>query len=138
MRLNSYSTRKRVILLCSVFVTAVLFMQLVAATAWTADVANAGPGVTIVQLSQDSDSDWATNDLLDRLNEFIHDDPFFTDRISVIKTNDPYIVESITDRVVIYVSHGGPIGIVTGDRLTSWRTMAEIITESKAIMHLFT
>ncbi len=138
MRLNSYFTRKRVILLCSVFVTAVLLMQLVAATAWTADAANAGPGVTIVQLSPDSDSDWATNDLLARLNEFIHDDPFFTDRISVIKTSDPYVVESITDRVVIYVSHGGPIGIVTGNRLTSWRTMAEIITESKAIMHLFT
>ncbi len=138
MRLNSYFTRKRVILLCSVFVTAVLLMQLVAATAWTADAANAGPGVTIVQLSPDSDSDWATNDLLARLNEFIHDDPFFTDRISVIKTSDPYIVESITDRIVIYVSHGGPIGIVTGNRLTSWRTMAEIITESKAIMHLFT
>jgi len=132
------TNRKHMLYACVTFVTIVLGMQLVAATAWTADMANSGPCITIIQLSQDPDSDWATNDLVTRLSEFIHDDSFIKNRIEVIKTNDPYVAESITDRIIIYVSHGGPIGIVTGDRLTSWRTMAEIVTESKGIMHLFT
>ena len=117
---NRVTTRKHILYASVVFVTIILGMQLVAATAWTADMANAGPCVTIIQLSQDPDSDWATNDLVARLSEFIHDDPFIKNRINVIKTSDPHYAESITDRIVIYVSHGGPIGIVTGDRLTSW------------------
>lgn len=53
---------------CVIFVTLVLGVQLVASVAYAADYVNAGPGVTIVQLSQDSDSDWATNDLIGRLS----------------------------------------------------------------------
>ncbi|MBN2228201.1 MAG: hypothetical protein JW779_01335 [Candidatus Thorarchaeota archaeon] len=131
-------SKRNVVLLCTTFVTLVLSMQLVATTAWTADVANAGPGVTIVQLSDDSDSDWATQDLISRLSEFIHDDIFFRDRISVIKTDNPHVVVSIADNIVIYVSHGGPLGIVTGKHLTTWSRMAQIVENSKASIHLFT
>jgi hypothetical protein len=127
-----------VIFLCAFLVTVVLSMQLVAATAWTADAANAGPGVTIVQLSQDSDSDWATQDLVNRLSEFIQDDLFIPNRISVIRTDDPHIVDSITDNIIIYVSHGGPLGIVTGRYVTSWNRMAKIIDNSDSQLHLFT
>ncbi|MFW9844865.1 MAG: DUF2341 domain-containing protein, partial [Candidatus Thorarchaeota archaeon] len=138
MRQHMTPSRKHVMYACVAFVTIVLSMQLVAATTWTADMANAGPGVTIVQLSQDEDSDWATNDLVARLSEFIHDDPFFTDRISVIKTNNPLLVESLSDNIIIYVSHGGPLGIVTGKYLTPWHQMAKIIENSETRFHLFT
>ncbi len=138
MRFEGRFDRRHVLLLCAFLVTAVLSMQLVAATAWTADDANAGPGVTIIQLSQDSDSDWATQDLINRLSKFIHDDPFFPNRISVIKTDDPHVAQSVTDGIIIYVSHGGPLGIVTGSRITAWKTMAQIIDDSVATIHLFT
>jgi len=101
-------------------------------------MANAGPCVTIIQLSQDPDSDWATNDLVARLSEFIHDDSFIKNRIEVIKTNDPYVAETITDSIVIYVSHGGPLGIVTGKYLTPWHQMAQIVENSDTRIHLST
>ncbi|MGY5873510.1 MAG: DUF2341 domain-containing protein [Candidatus Thorarchaeota archaeon] len=137
MRRNSRFSKKYMLFLSVAFVTIILGMQLVAATAWTADIANSGPGLTIVQLSQDRDSEWATNDLVDRLSGFIRDDPFIPNRITVIKTSDPHVVESITDSIVIYVSHGGPLGIVTGKRLTTWTTMAEIVDSSFPSLHLF-
>ena len=118
-------------------VTIILGVQLVAAVAWTADTAHSGPGVTIIQLSQDADTNWAVMDLKDRLSKFITDDPFFPDRVMVEKTSDPHVAETINDKIIIYVSHGGPLGIVTGRRLTSWSRMARIVEDSHAALHLF-
>jgi len=137
MKLDSRLNKKRAIILCAFLVTAVLALQLVAMTAWTANDANSGPGVIILQLSDDEDTDWAVADLQRRLSEFINDDPFFVDRVTVRKTNDPYVAKTLDGQIVVYMSHGGPRGIVTGNRITSWYTMARIITESKAKMHLF-
>ena len=63
MELEGRFSRKQVLYLCAILVTVVLSMQLVAATAWTADDANRGPGVVILQLSGDEDTDWAVADL---------------------------------------------------------------------------
>jgi hypothetical protein len=129
--------RKSILYFSVTFVTVILGIQLFASVAWAADTANLGPSVTIIQLSQDEDSDWAVADLQDRLSEFIYDDPFFSDRITVIRTDDPYIAESIKENIIIYVSHGGPLGIVTGKHITSWSRMAQIVENSHASIHLF-
>ncbi len=122
---------------CVVLLTIMLGVQLVAATAWTADAANEGPSIVILQLSNDPDTTWAVNDLVDRLHGFITDDPFFVDRVIVQKTNDPFVAEHLDGAIVIYATHGGPLGLVTGKRLTSWPVMARIVERSSAIMHLF-
>ncbi len=131
------SNERLLVIACAICVTCVLGMQLVAATAWTADVANAGPSVVVLQLSGDPDTQWATDDLLTRLRMFISDDPFFANRLNLIRTSDPRAAMSLDADIVIYVSHGGPLGIVTGKHLTFWEDMAEIVTESRAKMHLF-
>ena len=56
-------SKKRLVILSSLFVAAILGIQLVAATAWTADAANRGPEVVILQMSQDPDTNWAVQDL---------------------------------------------------------------------------
>ncbi|MHA1813199.1 MAG: hypothetical protein ACTSYX_07175, partial [Candidatus Thorarchaeota archaeon] len=121
----------------ALMITIMLGVQLVAATAWTADAANDGPGVVVLQLSDDPDTQWAVNDLLSRLTAFITDDSFFVDRITVKRTNDPTVAEGLEGAIVIYATHGGPLGLVTGHRLTTWHTMAEIVECSQARMHLF-
>ncbi|NHJ12429.1 MAG: hypothetical protein EAX95_02080 [Candidatus Thorarchaeota archaeon] len=129
--------RRKITLFCALAIMAILTMQLVAATAWTADSANQGPSVVILQLSDDADTDWAVADLIDRLSIFVDDDPYIADRLVVRKTSDPTVAVNLYQSVVVYMSHGGPFGIVTGNRLTSWKTMADIVTESSAKMHLF-
>jgi hypothetical protein len=129
--------KRFLVLVSAVFVTVVLSMQLLASTAWTADAANAGPSVVILQLSNDEDTDWAVEDLVKRLSKFIHDDTFLPDRLVVRRTNDPHEAESIKNKIIIYVSHGGPLGIVTGERLTSWSRMARIVENSPTSIHLF-
>ena len=128
---------RSIVVFTTCVVSALLLLQLVAAVAWTADSANMGPPVVILQLSDDSDTRWAVADLQQRLAEFIVDDPFIINRIVVRRTDNPYIARDLTQSIVIYVSHGGPFGIVTGERITSWKTMADIVTESEASMHLF-
>jgi hypothetical protein len=125
------------VVLCTLSVTLVLGVQLVAATVWQADAANAGPTVVVLQLSNDADTEWATKDLMGRLSSFITDDPFFADRLILIKTADSSVANSLDASIVIYMSHGGPQGIVTGNHLTSWKTMADIVSSSSAVMHLF-
>jgi len=136
MKLAVRSARA-IVILCAVSVATILGIQLVASTAWQADAANAGPTVVILQLSGDTDTDWATQELMGRLSSFITDDPFFVDRLILIKTCDPSAAKSLDASVVIYMSHGGPQGIVTGSRLTSWKAMAGIVEDSKATLHLF-
>ncbi|MDF1539460.1 MAG: hypothetical protein P1Q69_11220, partial [Candidatus Thorarchaeota archaeon] len=106
------------LLLSATVVAILLGIQLVAATAWTADTANEGPGIVILQMSDDPDTIWAVKDLQQRLAEFIVDDPFFPDRVRLVKTNDPYMAMELEGKIIIYVSHGGALGIVTGNRLT--------------------
>jgi hypothetical protein len=118
-------------------VSTLLLLQLVAAAAWTSDSVNQGPTVVILQLSDDSDTRWAVADLEQRLSQFIVDDPYLVNRVVLRRTNNPHIARDLSQSIVIYVSHGGPFGIVTGKRLTSWKTMADIVTDSKASMHLF-
>ena len=65
------------------------------------------------------------------------DDPFFPDRVRLIKTSDPYMAMELEGAIVIYASHGGPFGIVTGKHITSWKTMAGIVEESPVSLHLF-
>ncbi|MCF2138394.1 MAG: hypothetical protein K9W43_14275 [Candidatus Thorarchaeota archaeon] len=124
-------------LACVVLLTIMLGIQLVAVTAWTADAANEGPSIVILQLSDDPDTAWAVNDLMGRLHGFITDDPYFVDRVTVQKTSDPFVAEHLEGAIVIYATHGGPLGLVTGHRLTSWPVMARIVERSSAIMHLF-
>ncbi len=107
----------------AVLISLVITGQLVVQMAWTADQANAGPTIAVLQLSNDKDTDWAVNDLLARLRSFVVDDLFIQDRIRVVKTSNPHIAESLDNNIVVYMSHGGPLGIVTGSRLTSWKTM---------------
>jgi len=113
-------------------------MQLYVITAWSANDANMGPTVVILQFSDDPDSDWAVNDIYSRLREFIPDDPFIVDRLTIRKSSDPNVIENLDADMVIYVSHGGPLGIVTGNCLTSWMQLADIIENSKVPIHLFT
>ena len=129
--------KKEVIIFCAVIITAILGFQLAAITAWTADEANQGPGIVILQFSNDRDTNWAVDDLIDRLSTFISDDPYLPNRIKVIKTNNPYVAEKQDGDIIVYASHGGPLGIVTGRYLTYWETMAEIVENSEAILHLF-
>lgn len=111
--------------------------QLVATTVLTADMANIGPRIAVVKLMDDENVNWAMEDLLERLDEFVCDDIWFKDRITVYETDDPNIVREFNGQIVIYVSHGGPEHIVTGDHLTTWEDMAKIIESSPAIMHQF-
>ncbi|MDF1539088.1 MAG: hypothetical protein P1Q69_09300, partial [Candidatus Thorarchaeota archaeon] len=129
--------RRHALLLSAFLVSILLGIQLVAATAWTADAANEGPGIVILQMSNDPDTDWAVKDLQQRLSEFIVDDPFFVDRVRVVQTSDPFMAMELDGEIVVYASHGGPLGLVTGKRLTSWKTMADIVSDSGALMHLF-
>ncbi|MGV9169816.1 MAG: hypothetical protein ACOC38_07755 [Promethearchaeia archaeon] len=129
--------KEKLTVLFASLITLILMTQLVAATAWTADSANDGPSTVVLQLSSDYDTEWATNDLLDRLGEFISDDLFFRDRIKVVKTANPRDVHRYSGSFGVYMSHGEPLGIVSGNYLTSWRTMAEVVTESDAPLHLF-
>jgi hypothetical protein len=138
LKVHTHLDRRKIVMICALAVTLVLGTQLLAVTAWTADAANQGPGIVILQLSEDSDAKWAVDDLVDRLSEFISDDLFFPNRIRVVRTDDPHEAEKLDGQIVIYVSHGGPLGIVTGRYITSWKTMGHIVTESNAIMHLFT
>ena len=131
------ANKRQLVLACATMVAVVLSMQLVASTAWTADAANAGPSVVILQLSRDDDSAWAVDDLLKRLSSFIHDDPYLPDRLIVKRADDPHVVESLQNKIVIYVSHGGPLGIVSAERLTSWSRMARIVENSPSNIHLF-
>jgi hypothetical protein len=137
LKFDGRFNKRQMIFLCAFLVTAVLAVQLVAVTAWTADNANAGPGIVILQLSGDDDTNWAVADLQSRLSKFITDDPFFVDRVVVRRTNDPRVAETLGGQIVVYMSHGGPLGIVTGKHITSWHTMAGIISQSSAVMHLF-
>ncbi len=132
------SNSRHYVVICVIITSFVLGVQLISAVAWAADTTHMGPAITIVQLSQDEDSNWAVEDLRTRLSKFITDDPFFPDRIKVLKTSDPYVAEYIDDRFIVYVSHGGPLGIVTGRYLTSWEQMAKIVENSPAFLHLFT
>lgn len=138
MRKERKLSKKRLVMILSLTVAVILGIQLVAATAWTADAATSGPAIVILQMSDDPDSTWAVQDLQRRLNGFVVDDPFIQDRIRVIHTDDPFVAMELQDSIIIYVSHGGPLGIVTGSRLTSWKTMASIVEESGGILHLFT
>ncbi|NWF96781.1 MAG: DUF2341 domain-containing protein [Candidatus Thorarchaeota archaeon] len=129
--------RSKVVAILAVVISFVFAGQVAAQTALTADQLNAGPSVAILQLSDDKDTDWAVNDLIARLNTFIVDDLFIPDRIRLIKTNAPHVAKSLDNQIIVYMSHGGPIGMVTGNHLTSWKTMARIVMESKASVHLF-
>lgn len=115
----------------------ILMTQIVAVTAWTADSANQGPSIVILELSSDADTRWAMNDLRNRLSEFITDDPFFQNRITHVRTSDPRAALEYPGDIIVYISHGGPLGMVTGKRLTSWETMAEVVMKSNALLHLF-
>ncbi|MFW9842549.1 MAG: hypothetical protein ACFFES_16760 [Candidatus Thorarchaeota archaeon] len=131
-------SKRRKVCLASIIVTVILFLQLYAMTAWSSNEANLGPSIVILQLSDDSDSDWAVNDIYSRLQEFIPDDPYIVDRLTIRKSSDPNIIKNLDTDIIIYVSHGGPLGIVTGKCLTSWMQLADIIENSKAPIHLFT
>ncbi len=137
MRKEKKISRRHAIILSAFLVSVLLGIQLVAATAWTADAANEGPEIVILQMSNDPDTDWAVKDLQQRLSEFIVDDPFFVDRVRVVQTSDPFMAMELDGEIVVYASHGGPLGLVTGKRLTSWKTMADIVSNSGALMHLF-
>ncbi len=138
LRKEKKISRRHALLLSAIFVSLVLGIQLVAATAWAADAANDGPGIVILQMSDDPDTNWAVRDLQRRLSEFITDDPYFPDRVRLVKTSDPYMAMELEREIVVYASHGGPLGIVTGNRITLWETMADIVSNSRAMMHLFT
>ncbi|MHA1907584.1 MAG: hypothetical protein ACW98Y_09850 [Candidatus Thorarchaeota archaeon] len=130
--------RKKQMIVVTAFLATFLFAgQLLAATAWSAEAANAGPTIAIVKLMRDNNVDWATEDIITRLNSFVSDDAWFKDRITVYETDDPSIVLDLNSDIVIYVSHGGPQHIVTGDHLTSWKEMASIVEASPAILHQF-
>ena len=131
-------SKKRIVSLFAVSVAVILFLQLLAMTAWTADDANRGPSIAIVQLSDDPDSDWAVSDIQTRLGEFVSDDAFIRDRVVVKKTSDPTLIERLDEDIIIYVTHGGPVGMVTGNYVTSWKQMADIVSRSSASIHLFT
>ncbi|MFX0054126.1 MAG: hypothetical protein ACFFAX_01650 [Promethearchaeota archaeon] len=134
---RGHRSPRSIVVFATCVVSTLLLLQLVAAAAWTADSANMGPPVVILQLADDPDTNWAVADLQEKLSRFIVDDPYLVNRIVVRRTDNPHIARDLTQSIVIYVSHGGPFGIVTGKRVTSWKSMADIVTESAASMHLF-
>lgn len=136
MTTGSTPLKRRYVLFA--FLAACIFTgQILATTAWTADLANTGPQIAIVKLMNDENVNWAMDDLLYRLNQFITDDIWFKDRITIYETDDPSVALDFTGQIVIYVSHGGPEHIVTGDHLTTWEDMAKIVEASPAVFHQF-
>lgn len=118
-----YLGRSRVVVSLAVLVSLVFAGQLMAQLAYTADGTNAGASIAVLQLSDDGDTQWAVDDLLVRLSTFITDDPFLPDRLRLVQSDSADIVRSLDSDIVVYVTHGGPLGIVTGRTLTSWETM---------------
>ncbi|NHJ15235.1 MAG: hypothetical protein EAX95_16255, partial [Candidatus Thorarchaeota archaeon] len=64
MNSSASHDKRRIVVFCALATMAILSIQLLAATAWTADAANQGPPVVILQLSNDADTDWAVADLV--------------------------------------------------------------------------
>ncbi len=121
----------------AVFFSVLFFLSVVSQAAIVSNDAMAGPRVAIIQLGDDEDVAWATQDIIKRLSDFITDDPFIPDRVTLFKTGNPHSVEQFSGDIVVWVSHGGPRSIVTGNSLTTWQQMAEIVDDSRAKMHLF-
>jgi hypothetical protein len=137
LKVHAHLDRRKIVMICALAVTLVLGTQLLAVTAWTADAANTGPRIALVKLSNEKNVEWAMDDLIEHLNLFICDDPWLRDRITIIETNNPRDAIDFSGHIVVYVSHGGMSGILTGDTVTSWPEMAGIVSESKAGLHLF-
>jgi hypothetical protein len=121
----------------TVILIAILGGQLVAETVLTADYATAGPEIVILKLMDDENVNWAVDDIVNRLESFVSDDIWIKNRIRVVETDDPSIVLDMDGDIIVYVSHGGHMSLVTGDHLTSWKEMAGIIESSSAKLHQF-
>ena len=115
----------------------ILSIQLFAITAWTVDAATDGPRVVVFQLSEDSDTTWAVRDIVKRLSSVISDDPFLHNRLTVRKVSNLNYVTSHSGDIAIYITHGGPLGMVVGDKLVSWKSVADMVMSSEARLHLF-
>ena len=115
----------------------ILAGQLLAGVGFAADSANSGLRIAIVQMGDDENSAWATRDIESKLEEFIQDDPFIKDRIIVYHADTLERVTDVNGDIIIYISHGGKNGLMTGDHMTTWEEMAKVVMDSDASIHLF-
>ncbi|MDF1541282.1 MAG: hypothetical protein P1Q69_20460, partial [Candidatus Thorarchaeota archaeon] len=129
--------RKTWISLVAILVTAIFMGQLLAGVGFTADMANSGPKIAIVKMTNDENVEWAEDDIIDRLEPLIVDDPFIKNRITLYDIDDVEELSVIDGDIIIYLSHGGTKGLMIGENLLTWAEMAEFVMKSDASLHLF-
>jgi len=116
VKVHTRLDRRKIVMICALAVTLVLGTQLLAVTAWTADAANQGPGIVIVQLSDDPVSDWTVNDLLGRLSTFVTDDLFFPDRVTLRKRATRMLLNGLVGKSSYMSLTEGNLALLQVDR----------------------
>jgi hypothetical protein len=139
MRGVSEMKMNRRIWLASVVFLSIMILagQLLAGVGFAADSANSGPSIAIIQMWTDENTAWATKDIESRLEKFIQDDPFIRNRIAVYHIDTLEQMTRVYGDIIIYISHGGKNGLMTGDHMTTWEEMAKVVMDSDASIHLF-